>query len=155
MSAFDLPSSSSPPIELAYTQFTSVVSPTATSEATANTIVTAASVTLNGSETVLVEFYCPTYGISVTTIEANISLFQSFNAGAAASIGKVWRGRTSTAAVAQDAIYIARRLATPAAGAYVWSFRGWLSSAGTLDIVGGAGGAGNDMPGFIRVSLVT
>ena len=128
-----------------YVEFTSNVTSTATTEATATAIVTAGAVTFNGTDVVLVEFFAPTFGVSVTTIDGELALYDG-----ASSIGIIWVGRDALPASGVDSIFVARRL-TPSNASHTYSIRGFVSAAGTLTVSGGAGGSGNRMPGYIRI----
>ena len=137
------------PPELDYVEFTGQVDCTATTEATADTVVTGNPIVFDGSTVCLVEFYVETYTLSLVTIDGFLSLYDG-----ASSIGRMFQGRTIVAAAGATAIYAVRRL-TPAAGSHTYSARGFVSSAGTFSVFGGAGGNGNRMPGFLRVSRAT
>lgn len=121
-----------------YVEFTSNVTISATSAATANTVVTAASVTLDGSTMICVEFYAPTL---TTTSTLLLSLWQdSTDLGLVALIS----GTTEAPA-------LVRRFLTPSAGAYVYSIRGYRSSAnGTVK--GSTGGSDTFLAGYVRVT---
>lgn len=152
MSAFEFSGQGATGAELAYTEYTSSVNLSATTEATANTIVTAASITLDGSTSIIVEFYCsalasPGGGTSRFSI---IDLYWSFNGGAAGPQG--FLADTFTNLNGQIvAACLARRKLTPAAGDYVFSARGHVT-AGTGVANAGTGGSGQFMPGYIRVT---
>lgn len=131
--------------QLAYQEKTSVTIITATTEAGATTIATAASITADGSTRICVEVFA----YSADTGGANqldLPLFDSFNGGAAASLGTMASHYNSNATSV-----FARRFLTPAAGTHVYSWRGY-KSGGTVSVYAGAGGAGLPMPAYIRVT---
>lgn len=123
-----------------YQEWTSGVNVTATSEATATTIVTGAAVTYDGITPILIEFFCP----QVVKGTNNITLVLY---DGSSSIGKL------TPAIqiqtANNPVVFATRRLTPAAAAKTYSIRGFVD-AGTGTATGGAGGTGNLVPGYIR-----
>lgn len=124
--------------ELGYTQFTSNVSVTATTEAAANTVVTASAITFDGSTTALIEFYAARIDPGSTSI--SVFLFQD-----GTTLGQI--GLTLVAGIP---IFVARRL-TPASGSRTYSIRAAVN-ASTGTVYAGAGGAGVNLPGFIRIT---
>jgi len=129
--------------ELAYNQITSNVSCTATTEATANTIVTASAVTFDGSTAAVIEFFCPNFDASDSP---TFSLFLYDGT----SIGFLMQ-RSVTAGTAMGPIYVSRRL-TPSAASHTYSIRGDVSSGSGVSVKAGAGGAGSVVPAFIRIT---
>lgn len=132
-----------PGYTLAYVEFTSTVSPTATTEATANSVVSAGSVTYDGAA-VDVEFFSP----QVTNPASNtmtIILHDGTNA-----IGRLTTLSFSGANQAQAGCVLRRRF-TPAAGAKTYSIRAFVT-AGTGIIEGGAGGAATFLPGYVKIT---
>lgn len=128
--------------EFVYGQITAPVNITATTEATANLIVSGSSTTYDGSTIVLVEFYAPrgTAGTSVL----DLWLYQD-----GASIGQL--SRLTAAAANTGGPVVAEARLTPTAGAHTYSIRGTVD-AGTGNILCGAGGNGAYYPAFIRVT---
>lgn len=128
--------------ELDYVQFTGSVSPTATTEGTANTVVTGNSVTYDGATPVIIEFYAPNMR-PASGGQMTIVLYQD-----GASIGQL-------AFVNQSglenipACHTTRRL-TPSAGSHTYSIRAFVNT-GTGLVAAGGGGSGNTSPGFIRI----
>lgn len=136
-------------LELDYAQFTSPVSPTATTEATANTIVTGAAKTYSGTLIVVLEFFAP-----------RVRPDDSSNAQMVFSL---WDGSTDTGQIAyvgnppsatspQHSVYGKRRF-TPSAATHTYSIRAHVS-AGTGYVGAGAGGAGVLVPGFMRITRI-
>ncbi len=140
--------------ELAYAENTAgPFSVTATVEASANTIVTAGSVTLDGVQNVIVEWGAaslipdPVGGRWI-----NIVLFD--NGSSIGILGGTENENWSTGGTLLGSVHTPvhqeRRLAAPSAGAHVYSIRAFVSS-GTGTINAGTGGSGSDMPAYIRV----
>ena len=123
--------------ELTYDQITADVTVSATTEATATTVITAAAVTCDGTTPVWVSFG---FGRTDCPISDYID-FWLYQDGA--SIGRV--ARTTT-----QSVVAGRRRLTPAAGSRTFSIRA-TRAAGNRVITCGAGGLGTWPPGFIRV----
>jgi hypothetical protein len=137
-------------VEIDYVAFTSVVSPTATTEATANSVVASNSVAYDGSTVVLIEFFCA--GATPETSGTTSTLIFTLYDGSS-SIG-IWGYVYSQAASnAYRPIHLARRL-TPSNASHTYSCRAYVSG-GTGTVIGGAGGAAANVPGFIRITKVT
>lgn len=139
--AWDFP----PGHEFDYVEYTSSVSVTATTEAGANTVVTANAVTLS-SQTVIVEFYAPNF-TPVNTANATISLWLY---DGASSIGRMAFHQTVAANNDHKPVLVRRRLSS-ITGTKTYSIRASVSSTGG-SVGAGAGGAGNSMPGYIRIT---
>lgn len=140
-----------PGYELDYVEFTSNVNCTATTEATANTIVTSSTVAYDGSTVVLIEFWCPAVFVQATAgASMDLWLYEKVGAGAAASIGKIGEWLNVAANGLETPAYVVRRM-TPSNASIIYSIRGSTSS-GTSIAAAGAGGNGNAMPGFIRIT---
>ena len=135
--------------EMDYVQITSAVAITATTEAGANTVVTGSAVTYDGSTTVMIDFF--SYA-SYTDNVANGELYLYLYDGAT-SLGFIGVMRAETTNRANQAICAHRRL-TPSAAAHTYSIRASISAAGDGQVGAGAGGAGNGVPAFIRITKV-
>lgn len=135
--------------ELDYAQFTAPVSITATTEATANTVVTGAAVVYNGSQIVMIEFSCP-YATPDVTSGSSLT-FWLYEDGS--SIGKFGLHIAQASVNAFTPIRLAHRK-TPTNASHTYSVRCSLSAAGTGSVGAGAGGAGLYMPGFLRITRV-
>jgi len=132
--------------ELDYVEFTSAVNPTATTEATADTVVTGGSVAYDGSTIVLIEFFAVNARPAIVN-GANISLWLYDGSG---SIGLFGFISASAALGGQNVpVRLACRL-TPSNASHTYSIRASVST-GTGLVNAGAGGAGNPMPGYIRI----
>ena len=138
--------------ELAYVQGTVQVSVTATTEPTADVIVTLAAVVLGSADVVLLEFFCPAWGHSTTTNTSFLPIFDAVDGGAAAAVGRVWDGRAWVASQRLGSIAGSYRT-TPGAGSHVFSARGH-TAAGTFTLFADVAGAGLEVPLFLRVLQV-
>lgn len=148
--AWDLP----PGHEFDYVEVTAGnVSISGTSEGAATTIVTANSVTYDGSTAIMIEFFAPFLAPPAGNINVIAVLYDDIGGGGAASIGK-WGQITGpdAANTARSPVRLTRRL-TPSAAAHVFSVRAYVDS-GTGTANNGAGGSGNYMPLFIRQTKV-
>jgi hypothetical protein len=133
--------------ELDYAEFTSNVSPSATTEGTANTIVTGNAVTYDGSTVVLIEFFTvqarPDVGAAGRRL--TLCLYED-----GSSIGQMGIAISAAAAGDNKPVKLARRM-TPSAGSHTYSIRGFVD-AGTALVAAGTGSSGNALPGFIRIT---
>jgi hypothetical protein len=136
-----------PGYEFDYVEFTSGVSITATTEATANTVVTGNAVTYDGSTIIMIDFQC-TYTQPSGT---NSLQFVLYDGGS--SIGLIEFSSPSATGTGFPAQRMSRRL-TPSAAAHTYSIRA-LTGGGTATVGAGAGGNGAYMPGFIRQTKVS
>lgn len=135
--------------ERVYTEFTGTVSVTATVEASADVIVTAAALAADGTSAYLIEFW--SQGVRPDNAGAGrFIILWLFEDGT--SIGNL--GTLVVPAAQNDTKpVLACRRRVPAAGSRTYSIRATVS-AGTGSVAGGAGGAGTAMPGFIRITQV-
>lgn len=123
---------------------------TASSEATADTILTGNAVTYSGSDIVMVEAFFPSFDLSENG-STNAVLFALYDGSS--SIGSLGTFRMLASAYLRAPVWLARRL-TPSAASHTYSIRAFVLGGGTAHVYAGAGGSGNDMPGFIRVVKV-
>jgi hypothetical protein len=133
-----LPDSATTP-ELAYVEFVATVSVTAASEAAAQTIVTAPSLTVNGTQVIEIAFY----SADVNTGGTGQFFFAVFDGAQSTGIAAKFDTSNDTP------LYFARRL-RPSAGAHIFSIRAWRPG-GTGTVVAGPGGAGQTVPGYMRI----
>ena len=135
-------------LELSYVEFTAPVNVTATTEATANTIVTGGAIAYDGSTVVRIEFFAPNANVDAGGVH---DLWLVLYDGAS-SIG--FLGIMSSLGVGYQFIpmNLSRRL-TPSNASHTYSVRAYVDY-GTGNVGAGAGGVGNSMPGFIRVTKV-
>lgn len=140
-----------PGYEIDYVEITSPVSVTATSAATADTCITGSAITYDGSTIIMVQFFAP----YVTTVAAS----------AAGWLVELYDGATNIGAfeqvTSQTSVSILRmgasgsRRLTPSNASHTYSIRMWTTTAGTASFGAGAGGAGNYLPAFIRITKVS
>lgn len=141
---------SAPGYELDYAEATANVTISATSEATATTIVSGAAVTYDGSTVVLIECFVPV--IEPNSGAAARAIVPVLYDGAT-SLGFLAQAINQVAANLQDVpLYAARRL-TPSAAAHTYSLRAYATVA-NASAKCGAAGAGNYQPAFIRITRV-
>ena len=131
--------------ELTHNEFTSPVSITATSEATAQNLVASSSFTFNGSTPVLIEGFIPDIVSSSGAWTCNLVLWDDT---ANASIGLL--GQTLLALDVYSGPLCVRRRLTPANGARIYSLRAYRGT-NNGSVNAGAGGVGAKVPGFIRI----
>ncbi len=134
-------------LELAYAEITADVVLSATTEATANTIVTAPTVTFDGATAVLIEFFSP----RITDGGATDGGWQLFVYDGATSIGSIAFFQHGAASYIHAPVHARRRL-TPAAGSHTYSIRGIKLGVNNATVQGGAGGSGALVPAFIRIT---
>lgn len=134
---------------LDYVEFTSSVSITATSEATANTVVTGSAFTFDGSTPVWIEAFFP----SILTPASSAASSRVYLYDGSSSIGRLatFTNTTQTAAQRWGGIYLVRKL-TPSNAAHTYSIRADVTT-GSGTVEAGAGGNAAVMPGFIRTRI--
>ena len=132
--------------ELDYVQKTSSTNITATTEATADTILTGAAVAYDGTTKVVVEF-----GATYVNTPANQQITVCLYDGAS-SIGKIAVQLDQGAAAVYLPMQRSVRI-TPSAASHTYSIRAFMSG-GTGVVTGGAGGNGNEYPCFMRITRV-
>lgn len=132
--------------ELDYVAVTSNVNITATTEATANTIVTSSTLSYDGSTVVMIEVFTDSMSSQATSgINFILYLYED-----GSSIGIIARSTNVANAALRVPAHGMRRI-TPTAGSHTYSIRGTTGS-GTSIFLCGAGGSGNEAPGFIRIT---
>lgn len=133
-----------PGYEFDYAQATSGVAPTATSEATANTVVTGNAVTYDGSTAIWVEFFTPAARPDSTA--GRTMTFALYDGSSSVGLmGTI----TMAASTGDTKTILLRYRLTPSAAAHTYSIRAYVS-AGTGSISGQAGGSGLFVPLYIR-----
>lgn len=128
--------------EMAYAQIVSSVNITATTEGTANTVLTLPATTFDGATKVKLEFFDPRWQTPGSAAEMVAVLYDG-----AASVGLLGYGVNAGAGAAGKFEYIF----TPAAATKTYSIRGYVS-AGTGIAIAGAGGSGLNMPAWARIA---
>jgi hypothetical protein len=133
-----------PGTELAYNEGTGTVLVTATTEATANTVLGASAVTFDGATAVLIEGWFEGYDAG------DAPGFSLYLYDGASSIGVLYV-RAMTAGASMGSVSVKRRL-TPSAASHTYSIRGTVSAGAGATVRMGVGGAGVALPGFIRIT---
>lgn len=129
--------------ELDYVEITSNVSVTATTEGTANTVVTGSAVAYDGSTIVIITFFSPQVNPSGSATMTIILVDGSTVLGQLEVI--------NTSAGIYKSSRLERRL-TPSNASHTYSIRAYTSS-GTATVFAGAGGTGGtNLPAFIRIT---
>jgi len=132
-------------VEVDYVEFTSGVTITATTEATANTVVTANALSADGSTKYAIEFYAE-YVLAPSSVSIFLCLYDG-----SSSIGIV--GQIGNGVLVIGPMMFVRRL-TPSNASHTYSVRAYVGS-GSGTVNGGAGGSGNPIPGYIRIVKIT
>lgn len=127
---------------VSYTEFTAGVSITATTEAGANTLVTAPALAADGATSYLIEFAAP----QVANQPASGLAFVLYDG--ATSLGFI--GQASTGTTQNPPVNLPRRL-TPSAGSHTYSIRAFSGVSGA-SVFADTGGAGKNVPGFIQIT---
>jgi hypothetical protein len=134
-----------PGYEFTYVAVTSPVTISATSEAAANTVVTAGAVTFDGSTIVMVQFYCMAAPGATATSSIQFWLYDG-----GSSIGLIGYFQAATG---QESSVKAEIRLTPSSASHTYSIRASRGvSNGLIDA--GTGGAGQSPPTFIRITKV-
>ncbi len=133
--------------ELDYVQVTGSVSPTATTEATANTLVSSSSIAYDGNTIIVVEFFAGNARPDITAAGRSLT-FYLYQDGT--SIGLLGFISTPAAGAANVPISLRRRF-KPTAGTHSYSVRASVS-AGTGLVSAGAGTIGNPTPMYLRIT---
>lgn len=140
-----LPPPPAPGAIISYTEFTAGVSITATTEATANTIVTAPALVADGAASYLIEFAAP----QVANQPASGLAFVLYDGST--SLGFI--GQASTGTTQNPPVNLPRKL-TPASGSHTYSIRAFSGVSGA-SVFADTGGAGKNVPGFIKITKAT
>lgn len=127
--------------EFDYVEFTANVSITATTEGTAQTVLTSNAITFDGSTIVMIEHW--EYAAVKGTATIYIVLLEDSTV-----LGMTYTG----AATVTGPIHMLRRR-TPGSGSHTYYVKAYVDG-GTGVAGAGAGGAGNGLPGFLRVYKV-
>lgn len=133
--------------EFDYAEVTSNTNVTATTEGAANTIITGNPVMYDGATPVVVHFSCPRIDVDNGAIGRAIVilLFEG-----ASVIGRMATWQTPAAQTLVATTKAEYRF-TPSAGTHTYTIKA-LVSAGTSIVKAGAGGSGQDLPAFMRIT---
>lgn len=131
--------------QLAHVEFNAQKTIAQGAEATADLVVSAGAITVDGGP-VLIEFYSP----AVAPAAAAGALIFVYLWQDGASIGRIATVANPAAGQHVAPVHTARRL-TPAAGSRTFSI-GATQAGGNGIVYAGAGGVGQYVPGFIRVT---
>lgn len=133
---------SSPGTELDYKQITTdSASITATTEGTAAAVITGNSITYDGTR-VKIEFWAPQQIASAAGITISYVILRD--------ITVVGQAQASLSASGEAAVKV-EAFETPSAGAHTYKVSAFVSS-GNVVVKAGAGGSGNFVPAFLRVT---
>lgn len=137
-----------PGYEIAYQAASTATTISATTEATANTIVSAGAVTFDGTA-VWIEFYAALIEPGATAL-SSVSIYLFLDG---ATQGSIWFAAKDDSAVldAGEAGCYAKVKQTPSAGSHTYTIRGSKSGANGT-VAAGAGGAGVYVPCYVRIS---
>jgi len=128
--------------ETNYTEFVSDVTTTTATEA-APLDVASAGATSYSAYPIIVEFYSPHYQRPNQT---GVNLWD-----ASTDLGRISDAGTNVAGTWHSFPFTAARRLTPTAASHTYKMRIWTAGGGTAILRGGTGGAGVNMPGYIRV----
>lgn len=135
--------------ELAYQEFTGTVVVSALTEATANLIVQAAAITVDGTKPIVVEFFASSLYLAADAAgnSCQLALYED-----GVSIGRWCVVYTTNNIDLEVPLYLARRF-TPAGGSHTYSVRAYRGNA-NCEVRAGGGGVGNRFPGSIRLAEI-
>ena len=131
--------------ELAYAEITSDVTLTSTTEATPTSVISAGAVAFDGATRVCIEFFTIGLGTGVGTA-AILNLWDDTTT----DLGRI---AVQTPAGGRGAALV-RRYFTPPAATKTYRIRGWSQGTGDSFVSAGAGGAGIQLPAYIRITVV-
>ena len=136
--------------EIDYAETTVQLAIAGLSTAGATQIVSGAAIIYDGATAVLIDVYIPDWLIngSSNIRLASVGLYED-----GAHIGTLAIIQIQVGGITMRAPVRAARKLTPTAGAHTYSGRGWKDAAGDTVLSNcGAGGVGNMLPGYIRIS---
>lgn len=138
--------------ELAYAQITSNFNITDTAEGTGTAIITAPSITLDGTTVIEVEVFSPLVVLPVAAAGTGTLIFTLWDNGV--ELSRIAQFVNPGASAAEQVPLRTIFRVTPSAGAHVYKVSGYTSTTtgGPALVAGtGSGGAGSYVPSFIRV----
>jgi len=133
--------------ELDYAEFTSGVTVTATTEATATGVVVGTGVVYDGVTPIIVTFSA--YYLEPSAAAAGRSIIAWLYEDGT-SIGAIVNAQTSNAGTPAHFPVHAERRITPTTGTHTYAIKSSVN-AGTGTVAAGPGGSGNLAPGYIRI----
>jgi len=131
---------------LEYVERTTAPGIVATSEATAEVVMTLPALVLDGTQDIYIEHSHPWWGMSTTTAVAFLTIFGAKDGAAAAPLQRTWDSRAWATSAQIGGFTTRTPLLTPAAGSWVYTLRAHSSASNTFTLQAGGGGAGVDMP---------
>lgn len=138
-----------PGYELDYVEVQATVNITATSAASATTIITGSAVAYDGATIILIECGMQLY---TAADDRQISL-NLYDGSTEMGVLGEYRLNAETAADTRIAVRVARRL-TPSAGAHTYSVRAFANVGSSVQAFGAAGTAGLPYPISLRITRV-
>lgn len=137
-----------PSADLAYVERITNITINTITEAAPTVILTCPSITLDGATKILIEMRAPCIAWGGSAVAGGISLWED-----GVDRGRIFDG-TIVGGVAGSFPFAAAREFTPAAGAHVYTTRGWAGGTNMI-IQAGAGGVGTPLPMFMRIRRVS
>jgi hypothetical protein len=136
-----------------YKETTAIASITATLATTSQAVLTMDPITFADTTPVWIEVYAPWFGNSTNVTNMYWELWGD-SGGGATGLQRFWDGREKAAGAQDMGGAFGFRWTPPSAGTWTLSWRAHVD-AGTGLVECGAGGAGTDMPAFMRVTAST
>lgn len=134
--------------ELAYNEFTANVTATVVAEASAVSVIASSSVAYDGATPVVIEFFASQ--VSAATAAGSVTILSLWeDAVDLGWIGVIQQNVASTSALTVPVRAARRR--TPSAASHTYTVKAHSTTAAGV-VVAGAGGAGTNLPGYIRIT---
>lgn len=142
-----VPDATFPGYEIDYVEITTNATATATTEGTANTLISGNAIAYDGSTRVKIECWFPwVVPASGTVHNANLILYDG-----SSSIGAIDLASWNPSNPVRSVPVYGVRYLTPSAATHTYSVRGYVDS-GTATWVCGTGGSANVVPAFLRIT---
>lgn len=133
--------------ELGYSQRVTTLGITATTELTAQQVVTGPNIVFDGVTIAMITLSCP----ALIPPAAGLNAIYAILTDNGVSIGQVGlRQAVNAGANNTDPFERSVRI-TPSAGAHVYEFRSWADTNNGAAVIAGAGGPGTNFPAYIRI----
>lgn len=136
--------------EVAYAEITAAVTISATTSATANTIVTAPAFIADGVSAYIIEFFCASIALTANGAGNANQLVLYEDGVELGNIGEI----STNSANSFNLLARVNRRRVPASGSRTYSIRGFRSNANNT-ISAGSGAAGTYQPAYIRITKAT